>query len=197
MPPGDGAALDAFLDGLRAGEPPGGQRLLRDAFTRYHRSPGDPQAMLLANLSIGMHEQTRLQPEIRAALDAPYDTALPIIGPQRLASRLARELITANLMVLTLPGRVLALGANLPDAIPDDLRTPADAELVALLARFEPPPGTADDCGARDWSELGERMHYISHLFRAFHATRTLTGAPFTQTQIERILAGSIPDGDL
>jgi hypothetical protein len=27
--------------------------------------------MLLANLEIGLHEQTRLQPEIAAALDAP------------------------------------------------------------------------------------------------------------------------------
>ena len=169
----------------------------RAAFTRYQRSPGDPQSRLLANLEIGLHEQMRLQPEIRAALDAPYATAKPIIGPQKLASRIARELITANLMVLTLPGRALALGANLPDAFPDDLRVPADPELIALIARFEPSPGTVDDCGARDWSDLGERMHYISHLFRAFHATGTLSDAPFTPAQVERFLAGSIPDGEL
>jgi hypothetical protein len=162
---------------------------LRAPFTRYYRD-GD---RLLANLEIGLHEQTRLQPEIREALDAPYKTALPIIGPQRYASKLARELITANLMVLTLPGRVLALGANLPDPVPDA----ADPELVALIARFEPPAGSVDDCGAHDWSELHQRMHYISHLFRAFHATATLSDAPFTEAQIERILAGSIPEGEL
>ncbi len=162
---------------------------LRAPFTRYHHD-GD---RLLANLEIGLHEQTRLQPEIREALDAPYKTALPIIGPQRYASKLARELITANLMVLTLPGRVLALGANLPDPMPDA----ADPELVALIARFEPPAGSVDDCGARDWSELQQRMHYISHLFRAFHATATLSDAPFTEAQIERIRAGSIPEGEL
>lgn len=162
---------------------------LRAPFTRYYRD-GD---RLLANLEIGLHEQTRLQPEIREALDAPYKTALPIIGPQRYASKLARELITANLMVLTLPGRVLALGANLPDPMPDA----ADPELVALIARFEPPAGSIDDCGAHDWSELHQRMHYISHLFRAFHATATLSDAPFTEAQIERILAGSIPEGEL
>jgi hypothetical protein len=134
-----------------------------------------------------------LQPEIGEALDAPYKTALPIIGPQKLASKLARELITANLMVLTLPGRVLALGANLPDPMPDA----ADPELVALIARFEPASGTVDDCGAHDWSDLHQRMHYISHLFRAFAATRTLSDAPFTSAQVERILAGSIPDGEL
>jgi hypothetical protein len=162
---------------------------LRAPFTRYYRD-GD---RLLANLEIGLHEQTRLQPEIREALDAPYKTALPIIGPQRYASKLARELITANLMVLTLPGRVLALGANLPDPMPDA----ADPELVALIARFEPPAGSIDDCGAHDWSELHQRMHYISHLFRAFHATATLSDAPFTEAQIERIRAGSIPEGEL
>jgi hypothetical protein len=162
---------------------------LRAPFTRYHHG-GDP---LLANLEIGLHEQTRLQPEIREALDAPYKTALPIIGPQRYASRVARELITANLMVLTLPGRVLALGTNLPDPMPDS----ADPELVALIARYEPPAGSVDDCGAHDWSELHQRMHYISHLFRAFAATQTLSDAPFTPAQVERILAGAIPDGEL
>jgi hypothetical protein len=190
VPPGDGAALDAFLAALPSAD-------LRAPFTRYHRSPGDSQALLLANLEIGMHEQERLQPEIRAALDAPYATAKPIIGPQKFASRLARELITANLMVLTLPGRALALGANLADAFPDDLRVPADPDLVALLVRFEPAPGTVDDCGAHDWSDFGERMHYIAHLFRAFQATRTLSDAPFTSAQVERILAGAIPDGEL
>ncbi|MDX6678814.1 MAG: hypothetical protein QOE31_2866, partial [Solirubrobacteraceae bacterium] len=38
--------------------------------------PGERSALiLLANLEIGMHEQTRLQPEIRASLDAPNDVA--------------------------------------------------------------------------------------------------------------------------
>jgi hypothetical protein len=48
------------------------------AFTRYARvaEVSDDRAraelLLLANLEIGMHEQTRLQPEIRESLDAPY-----------------------------------------------------------------------------------------------------------------------------
>jgi hypothetical protein len=180
----DEASLEAFLRDA--------PDELRPPFTRYYRGSG-PESLLLANLEIGLHEQTRLQPEIREALDAPYKTALPIIGPQKLASKIARELITANLMVLTLPGRVLALGANLPDALP----AATDAELVALIARYEPPPGTPDDCGAHDWSELHQRMHYISHLFRAFAATKTLADAPFTPAQVELILAGSIPDGEL
>ena len=42
--------------------------------TRPTRRPARSCA-LLANLEIGLHEQTRLQPEIREALDAPYVTA--------------------------------------------------------------------------------------------------------------------------
>src|SRR6185295_4616124 len=63
-----------FLDGLRPGDPPDGQRLLRAAFERYDAAPS-PQSLLYANLLIGLHEQTRLQPEIAEALDAPYVTS--------------------------------------------------------------------------------------------------------------------------
>jgi hypothetical protein len=199
----DSPAVLAFLDGLRPGEPPGGQQYLRQAFLRYQQQAFEPDArvraqlLLLANLEIGMHEQTRLQPEIAAALDAPYATVLPCIGPQKLAARIARELITAYLMVLSLPGRVLLLGANLADPFPDALHELADAELAQLVGRFEPVAPALDDCAADDWSEIAQRMHYIVHLFRAFHATSDLFDAPFTPAQVERILAGAIPDGAL
>jgi hypothetical protein len=75
--PDSGNALAAFLDGLRDGDPPDGQRLLRQAFTRYAAAMREStpasraEALYLANLEIGWHEQTRLQPEILEALDAP------------------------------------------------------------------------------------------------------------------------------
>jgi len=68
---------------------------------------------------------------------------------------------------------------------------------VALLGRYEPVPPAPDDCGARDWSLLDQRMHYIAHLFRAFHDRRELATAPFTPAQVEQILAGELPDGEL
>jgi hypothetical protein len=49
------------------------------------------------------------------------------------------------------------------------LRTP---DLVELLARYEPVPPALDDCGARDWSDLHQRMHYISHLSARSTSTR-------------------------
>jgi hypothetical protein len=67
--------LERFCAALRPGEPPDGQRYLRQAFTRYYhtffeREPKTrAELMLLANLEIGLHEQTRLQPEIAEALE--------------------------------------------------------------------------------------------------------------------------------
>lgn len=203
--------LDAFLAGLREGDPPDGQSLLRAAFTRYARDPG-PQDLLLANLEIGLHEQTRLQPEIREAMDAAYTTkedlgrrlcpnarprvrraAAAVAAPaQRALDALARELITRSLMVLSVPGRILALGAALDDPYPDSLRELTNAELAALVARFEAQPPATED-----WSVFEQRMRYIVHLFRCFQEQRTLFDPPFTPAQVERFKAGTIPDGEL
>ena len=67
---------EQFLDGLRPGDPPDGQRYLRQAFTRYEQArvaddeTARAQLAVLANIEIGLHEQTRLQPEIREAMDS-------------------------------------------------------------------------------------------------------------------------------
>jgi hypothetical protein len=119
------------------------------------------------------------------------------VGFQRTASRVAREAITDSLMVMTLPGRVLALGSHLADAYPEVLDEPANAELTELLARFEPVAPAPDDCGARDWSDLQQRMHYIVHLFRAFHLSEQLARPPFTPEQVESFSSGAVPDGEL
>ena len=187
-----GLVFARWLDeGVAPTEPP----LLRQAFGRYGNA--DAELVVLANLEIGLHEQTRLQPEIREAMDAAIAPkrrqrilAFPI---QRELTRLSRELITETLMVLTLPGRVLALGRHL-DVV---LAAPANEELIALLSRYEPVPPAVDDCGARDWSELDQRMHYIAHLFRAYHTDGELASPPFTPAQVERFRAGEIPDGEL
>src|SRR5215218_1443833 len=237
VPPGseDGTALERFLGGLRAGDPPDGQDYLRRAFSRYARLQGTTDAAthmqlaVLANLEIGLHEQTRLQPEIRAALDAPYasrqylglrlleallpsGTRMRRAVPDRLAAAalgwvgrrmeragadIARELITRSFLVLSVPGRVLALGTHLPDPYPELLREISGEELAALVGRFEPVPPAPDDCGARDWSVLAQRMHYIVHLFRAFQDRADLDRAPFTDAQVRAIRAGTIPDGEL
>ena len=224
----------AFLAGLRPGEPPEGQHYLRQAFERYEQARAEPdpnrriELTVLANLEIGLHEQRRLDPQIREALDAAYATkedlgrrALEAVFPgardwkpllrgpaaaalgivasavQRASSRLAREVITEALMVLSLPGRVLALGMHLADEYPEALREPSDADLIALFREFEPVPPARDDCGARDWSDFHQRMHYIVHLFCAFHLDRELARPPFTSEQLAALGRGVVPGGEL
>jgi hypothetical protein len=185
---------ETFMTGLDDPE-------LRRAFSHLEqgRASGDPALVVLANLEIGLHEQTRLQPEIREALDAASAPAGPLLKRvlgwplQRQLTRLSREAITECVMVLSLPGADLQLGRNLDRAMPPA----ANPELEALLARYEPVPPAPDDCGARDWSDLQQRMHYIAHLFRAFHEDAALAGPPFTPAQVERLRAGELPGGEL
>lgn len=190
------------------GDPVEGEPLLKQAFVYYDRVQveGDPklrtELAFLANLEIGLHEQTRLQPQILEALDAAFpqeDLGLGLWARalQRASSRLAREVITDCLMVLTLPGRVLALAVNLPGPYPAELTDPTDPELAGFLARFEPVPPAVDDCGARDWSNLHQRMHYIVHLFRVFHLSEQLSDSPFNADQVASITRGVIPEGEL
>jgi hypothetical protein len=61
-----GPAIEGFSEGLRSGEPPDGQAYLIQAFRSYYRSFFESdfkrraELLLLANIGIGYHEQTRL-----------------------------------------------------------------------------------------------------------------------------------------
>jgi hypothetical protein len=186
-----------FARWLDDGEIPAAPPLLHQAFTRLAQPDPEPEAIVLANLEIGLHEQTRLQPEIQEAMEAavaPKKRQRILGWPlQRLLTKLSRELITESFMVLTFPGEVLALGRHLDRPISEAVND----ELLALLAHYEPVPPAVDDCGARDWSEIDQRMHYIAHLFRAYHDAGALASPPFSPAQVERLRAGELPDGVL
>jgi hypothetical protein len=74
--------IEGFCQELRPGEPPEGQRYLRQAFQHYYQArfaaseKARAELILLANLEIGFHEQTRLQPEIAESLDAGLVSSL-------------------------------------------------------------------------------------------------------------------------
>jgi hypothetical protein len=76
----ESAEFAGFVAGLRPGPPPDGQQFLQHAFAHYqqqhHETDSSVRAalVLLANLEIAIHEQTRLQPEIAEAVDAPLTT---------------------------------------------------------------------------------------------------------------------------
>jgi hypothetical protein len=102
-----------FIEQLRPGDPPEGQQYLRQAFLHYYQAlftsneKACNELLLLANLEIGFHEQTRLQPEINEALVAP------IISPQEFANNLLKALrpeggwvAKVSLFILRLFGRL-------------------------------------------------------------------------------------------
>ncbi len=68
--------INSFCTQLKPGLPPAGQNYLSKAFAFYYDavfekdSKKKAELCLLANLQIGLHEQTRLQPEIAEALNA-------------------------------------------------------------------------------------------------------------------------------
>jgi hypothetical protein len=72
----DSENIARFCAELRPGDPPDGQQYLRQAFARYYQALFESDAtlraqlLLLANIEIGFHEQTRLQPEIAEAMNA-------------------------------------------------------------------------------------------------------------------------------
>jgi hypothetical protein len=73
--------INGYLTVLKSGDPPDGQRQLRNAFTAYYEAKfisdmkTKIEIMHYANLLIGFHEQTRLQPEIVEAMIAPLKNA--------------------------------------------------------------------------------------------------------------------------
>ena len=81
----DADRLNWFCTGLRPGDPPDGQQFLRQAFTRYYQAffeldaKARAELILLANIEIGFHEQTRLQPEIAEALNASVADPSPLL----------------------------------------------------------------------------------------------------------------------
>jgi len=183
------------------------------------------QLLLLANTEIGMHEQTRLQQEIENALDVPLtelrdlgESLRAILWPgcprplrgvlagplQWLAAPLARierslthHVITEHFMTLRLPGGEIRLGRDIPAEFPPSLREVSQPELVALLARVEPPGSPPARAGAWDWSDFPQRMHFIADVFRAYQEDSRLFDPPFTAAQVEVLKAGGVPAGSL
>lgn len=126
----DGDALARFVERLRPGEPPDGQGHLRHAFSCYQKArlEADPvlraQLVLLANLEIGIHEQTRLQPEIAEALDAG------VVDPRVVRDRLVEalfphgaSLVRLRLSIARLLGRRAVLDVALDALVAEVRRT--------------------------------------------------------------------------
>jgi hypothetical protein len=135
-------AFDAFCGSLRPGDPPEGQRLLAAAFRDYQRARelADPklraERMLLANLRIGFHEQTRLQPEIAEALNAP------VPDPADVARQVAAALLpSVDRLPEPLARRVRGVLAEVGERLADRLREVARAVVTEELMTLALPDG--------------------------------------------------------
>jgi len=122
----DAKKMERFCAGLRSGEPPDGQEYLRQAFAAYcgARFEADPgikgELMFYGNLLTGLHEQTRLQPEIAEALEAS-------IGETR---ELRKRILAA-----ILPGTWLRLRNSITSLFRKNL--PLDDVLDRLIDRLK------------------------------------------------------------
>jgi len=187
--------------------------ITRDAHTRA-------QHVLAANIAAVLHEQQRLQDDIRRALDAdlidiggglewvchrviprPVQRWLISNAKRRVAphvTALWEHVATRMLMTLTVPGQTLHLGRDLPP-LPDGVLFPpileniTDAELRALLEAWDPTGGTGRGSAARDWADLHSRMGYIVNLFRSRQQHLPLTSSPFSELELATMRDGAVP----
>ena len=232
--------IEDFCQQLRPGAPPDGQDLLRQAFTCYYNALFEVDAKqktelsFLANTLIGFHEQTRLQPEIAAAMSASIfdekhakaailDRLLSrisirskfILFFKRIAGKTGmldravdsllstlqfqlRRALTTHLMTLTIPpDRRLRLGEDLSMSYPGELEQLSNTDLLALIDGIDPTPDSVVGSGTDDWTNLRDRMHFISELFRCCHVSKEMFEPPFSQVQVQSIRQGLVPAGRL
>ena len=221
--------LQSFISSLKAGSPEqDGQDLLKLAFTSYVAAADAPtskeraELVLYANLLIGLHEQTRLQPNIKGGIDAPLSPVVykrlaagtiwawpgfqTLFGWQvRAAFDAVREpwerIVTRHMMRLVMPGGgSIPLGEDLPvsgQPFPPDLNPLHHPPLVALVKTYDPNLDTLRGSGARNWTNLGNRMAFIADLFRSSQCDSSMFDPPFTELQVDAMRSGGMPAGRL
>lgn len=222
--------LRQFLSVLKPGPTDhGGQELLRLAFSNYADAASKTdkkkkaELMLLANCQIGLHEQTRLQEDIQAAMDAPVAVVitnglgrllwirmtfilLSPFGVSREHLRLTiqkewQRIATRSTLNLSLPGgRVLPLGGRnipWPTQIPEILHVLENSDLIILLRQYDDDLDLLRTKGADNWSKLGDRMGFICELFRSSQQNADLFDQPFTPSAREEIARGNVPSSGI
>jgi hypothetical protein len=116
---------------------------------------------------------------------------------RRDAVKVTREVVTEAMMVLSVPGAVLSLGRNLDAPVPELLAGAPRPFLASFVQEYDPCPPGGIACGATNWCDLTQRMHYITHLFRAYAHTASMFSRPFTREQVAAFRIGRVPDGDI
>ena len=217
----DEGKLQAFLDEYLEPGPlsEGGQDYLRESFTNYYKARFETNAkkkaeyVLVGNLLIGLHEQTRLQPQIEQSMGVPLEMfsdsskepgAQNIAGGRQAAAtrKIIARAITQMMMLITLPSRQLKLSQNIvaPTGVlsyPRDLIQIENPRCLELVRMFEMGQDTLTGSAAEDWSSLDERMSFVVDFFRSHQQYERMWEAPFLPEQEQVIESGHFPAGPL
>lgn len=186
----DQGKLQTFLDEHFNSGPlrDGGQDYLIEAFSAFYKARYETRAkeksehVLQGNLLIGLHEQTRLQPQIEQALNVPLElfsepprssrTRRKALGGQSTVTRkIVSKAITQMMMSITLPSRELKLGHSViaptgVQSFPKDLIQIDNPRCLELVRMFETGQDTLSGSGAENWASLGDRMSFVVDFFR-------------------------------
>jgi hypothetical protein len=192
-----GAVVAALTPGATEA---GGQDALIAALGHYHDAMSEPAAkrraelILLGNVTVGLHEQIRLQPHIVRALDAPAS----LVGVRSFG----RRVLTRRLMQLRLPQRSFRLGEDVPllrgrRQFPELLVRLEHPALAGLVMQWDRDVHSLRGSAARDWGELAARMNYIVDLFRSRQRSPEVFDPPFVLAQRAAIWQGRVPGGEL
>lgn len=217
----DKGKLQAFLDEyLRPGPlHEGGQDYLRESFTAYYNARFETNAkrkaeyVLLGNLLVGLHEQTRLQPQIEQSMavpldmfaDSPKESGVKKVASNRRAavtSKIVARAITQMMMLITLPSRELKLGKTIiaPTGVinfPRDLLQIENPRCLELVRLFETGQDTLTGSAANNWSSLDDRMSFVVDFFRSHQQYERMWESPFLEEQAAVIESGHFPAGPL
>jgi hypothetical protein len=157
----------------------GNEDLVR-AFTAYADASdllaaGDPdpgrraERMLVANASVGAHEQHVADPYVRAAIPGRWISAV----------------VATSHMGLRVPEGMLELQRDVPRPpylggaqFPPHLVHLDDPEACALATRFHQDPDSAAASDALDWESYDERMGFIFTLLRVYQCDPALFELP-------------------
>ena len=105
-------------------------------------------------------------------------------------------------MTLELPNLSVDLGEDVPpmhngEMFPRALRTLTDPDLQQLIEQLDRTPNTTKGSAAVNWTAIGDRMNYVTDLFRSRQQDLSLYRAPFSIGQVAAIRQGDIPGGPL
>ncbi|HSG18078.1 MAG TPA: hypothetical protein VLE70_17415 [Anaerolineae bacterium] len=217
----DQGRLLAFLDEHLERGPleQGGQDYLIEAFTAFYNARFENDAkkksehVLHGNLLIGLHEQTRLQPQIEQAMTVPLEMfSRSSKGPggkkratdkqSAMTRKLISRAVTQMMMSITLPSRELKLSQNVvaPTGVisyPKDLLQIESPRCLELVRIFESGQDTLSGSGAENWASLRDRMSFVVDFFRSHQQYDRMWEPPFQRDQAQAIEAGYFPAGPL